>query len=102
MQKVIKCVAKASPKATVHWYKNDKKLNTTSCTGPDDKSCENVIYEVYEENPGSALHKTFTEQVLIIRSASYPRDQGEFICRAMNGVDPPAKSVINLDVLGMY
>ena len=86
----------------MHWYKNDKKLNTTSCTGQDDKSCENVIYEVYEENPGSALHKTITEQVLVIRSALYPRDQGEFECRAMNGVDQPAKLVFDLNVQGMY
>ena len=102
IQKVIKCVAKASPRPSANWYRNGKKLNITNCTSANDKSCENVIYEVYEENPGSALHTTFSTQVLKIRSVLYPRDQGKFVCKATNGYDPPAELDVELDVQGMY
>lgn len=100
-QKVIKCVAKASPRPSAIWYRNGKKLNSTNCTSANDKSCEDVIYEVYEENPSSALHTTYFIQVLKIRSALYPRDQGKFVCKATNGNDPPAELDFDLDVQGM-
>ena len=99
-QKVIKCVAKASPRPSADWYRNGKKLTSTNCTSANDKSCKNVIYEVYEENAGSALHTTYTIQVLKIRSALYPRDQGMFVCKATNGKDPPAELGFDLDVQG--
>ncbi|XP_078371752.1 hemicentin-1-like isoform X1 [Oculina patagonica] len=86
------------PKSDVHWYRNGRKLDVTKCTGPDDKSCEKIIYEVYEVNVKPALHTTFTEQVLKIRSAVYPRDHGKFECIATNGVDPSAKLAFDLDV----
>ena len=100
-QKVIKCVAKASPRPSAIWYRNGTKLNSTNCTSANDKSCEDVIYEVYEENPSSALHTTYFIQVLKIRSALYPRDQGKFVCKATNGNDPPAELDFDLDVQGM-
>ena len=102
MEKVIKCIAKASPKPNANWYRDGKKLDITNCTSPADKRCKNVIYEVYEEDPKSALYTTFTKQVLKIRSALYPRDQGKFDCIATNGVQPPAKLAFDLDVHGMY
>ena len=98
---MIKCIAKASPRPNVTWYRNGKELSTTNCTSPDDESCEDVIYEVYEENPVSALHTTFTIQVLKIRKALYPRDQGKFVCRATNGNDPSAELDFDLDVQSM-
>ncbi|XP_078371760.1 hemicentin-2-like [Oculina patagonica] len=97
-QKVIRCIARASPKPDANWYRNGKKLDVTNCTGPDDKNCENIIYEVYEEDPKPAIHTTFTEQVLKIRNALYPRDHGKFECIATNGVDPPADLAFDLDV----
>ena len=100
-QKIIKCVAKASPRPSANWYRNGKKLDITNCTSADDKSCENVIYEVYEENPSSALYTTFFIRVLKIRSALYPRDQGKFVCKATNGHDPPAELEFDLTVQGM-
>ena len=101
-EKVIKCIAKASPKSTAAWYRNGKKLNTTRCSPADQNSCQDVIYENYEENPDTPEHTTFTTQTLKIRSASYPRDQGEFKCVATNGYDPPGTLIIDLDVQGMY
>ena len=94
--KVIECVAKGSPKPKVTWYRNDKILNTTNCV-KDPKSCENVVYEVYEQ--GS--HPVYTIQVLKIQSALYPRDIAEFKCVASNGVSPNDEIIINLDVQGM-
>lgn len=101
-EKVIKCIAKASPRPSVNWYRNGKKLNVTNCTRIGDKSCDNVIYEVYDENPSSALHTTFGTQVLKIRSALYPRDQGKFVCKATNGNDPPVELEFDLNVQGMW
>ena len=100
--KFMKCMAKGSPKPKVTWYKNGKMLNTTNCVN-DPKSCENVVYEVYEEgNDLSGLHTTYTVQALKIRSALYPRDIGEFKCVASNGVSPNAEMIINLDVQGTF
>ena len=103
MEKVIKCVAKGAPKPNAAWYRNGKELNTTDChVTPNDKSCDDVIYEVYEDNPSSSLHSTYNTQVLKIRSALYPRDQGKFECIATNGQLPNYNLVIDLDVQGMY
>ncbi|KAJ7377501.1 Hemicentin-1 [Desmophyllum pertusum] len=99
MEKVLKCEAKGAPKPNAAWYRNGKELNTTDChVTPNDKSCDDVIYEVYEDNPSSSLHSTFNTQVLKIRSALYPRDQGKFECIATNGQLPNDNLVIDLDV----
>ena len=100
--KIIKCVAKGSPKPKVTWYRNGKMLNTTNCV-KDPKSCENVVYEVYEEGDDPfGLHTIYTVQVLKIRSVLYPRDIAEFKCVASNGVSPDDEIIINLDVQGMF
>ncbi|KAJ7377514.1 Hemicentin-1 [Desmophyllum pertusum] len=99
MEKVLKCVAKGAPKPNAAWYRNGKELNTTDChVTPNDKSCDDVIYEVYEDNPSSSLHSTYNNQVLKIRSALYPRDQGKFECIATNGQLPNDNLVIDLNV----
>ena len=47
----------------------------------DPKSCENVVYEIYEEGDDpSGLHTIYTVQVLKIRSVLYLRDIAEFKC----------------------
>lgn len=102
-EKVIKCVATASHKPDVNWYRKGKKLDTTKCTHPNDVSCQDIIYEVYEEKKPQVLQSTRarTIQVLKIRSALYPRDQGKFECIATNGHALPAKLIIDLDVQGI-
>ena len=99
---VIKCVAKGSPKPTVDWYRNGKKLNVTNCHTKS-QSCDKVAYEVYEEGyASSGLHIKFTVQVLRIRNVSYPRDVGDFKCVASNRVSPDAELIVSLDVQGIY
>ena len=100
---MIKCVATASHKPDVNWYRKGKKLDTTKCTHPNDVSCQDIVYEVYEERKPQALQSTRarTIQVLKIRSAMYPRDQGKFECIATNGHALPAKLIIDLDVQGI-
>ena len=100
-EKVVKCTAKASPKPDVAWYRNGKFLNITDCV-KDPKSCEKVDYEVYSEGEDSPQHTTYTKKVLKVRSALYPRDQGEFKCVALNGVPPPAELVIDFDIQGKF
>ena len=98
--KDIKCVTEGSPKPTVDWYRNGKKMNVTNCHS-NPQSCDKVDYEVYEEGDGSSgLHTIYTVQVLKIRSALYPRDVGEFKCVASNGVSPDAELIVSLDVQG--
>ena len=99
-RKVLTCLAKGSPKPNVTWYRDGNLLKTTDCRN-DSKSCENILYEVYEEGDGSALHTTYTEVVLVIRKALCPRDDGEFKCVASNGYLPSAELTIDLDVQGM-
>lgn len=100
-EKTLRCIAKASPKANITWYRHGKELqNTTSCSPSDEKECK-TVYETYEDDPTSALHTTFTKQVLQIHGAMYPRDQGEFKCIAMNGIGQPVELIIDLDILGM-
>ena len=99
--KDIKCVTEGSPKPTVDWYRNGKKMNVTNCHS-NPQSCDKVDYEVYEEGDGSSgLHTIHTVKVLKIRSALYPRDVGEFKCVASNGVSPDAKLIVSLDVQGI-
>ena len=101
MEKTLRCIAKASPKANVTWYRHGKELqNTTTCSTSDKDKCK-TVYEVYEDNPTSALHTTFTQHVLKIHSATYPRDEGEFKCIATNGIGQPAELIIDLNILGM-
>ena len=104
LEKVIKCVATASHKPDVNWYRKGKKLDTTKCKHPNDVSCQDIVYEVYEERKPQALQSTRarTIQVLKIRSALYPRDQGKFECIATNGHARPAKLIVDLDVQGNY
>ena len=65
--KYIKCETKGSPKPTVDWYRNGKKMNVTNCHS-NPQSCDKVDYEVYEERDGSSgLHTIYTVQVLKIR-----------------------------------
>ncbi|RMX55563.1 hypothetical protein pdam_00001670 [Pocillopora damicornis] len=98
-EKTLRCIAKASPKANITWYRHGKELqNTTSCSPSDEKECK-TVYEVYEDDPTSSLHTTFTKQVLQIHGAMYPRDQGEFKCIAMNGIGQPVELIIDLDIL---
>ena len=98
----IKCVAEGRPKPTVNWYRNGKKLNVTNCHTKS-QSCDKVAYEVYEEGDGSSgLHTISTVQVLKTRSASYPRDVGDFKCVASNEVSPDAELIVSLDVQGIY
>ena len=98
--KDIKCVTEGSPKPTVDWYRNGKKMNVTNCHS-NPQSCDKVDYEVYEEGDGSSgLHTIYTVQVLKIRSALYPRDVGDFKCVASNGVSPDAELIVSLDVQG--
>ena len=99
-EKILRCVAEGSPKPDVAWYRDGKKLNTTDCKN-DPKSCENIPYEVYEQGGDSALHTRYTDGVLKIRKALYPRDDGEFKCVASNGNLPNAELTIDLDVQGM-
>ena len=103
LEKVMKCMATASHKPDVAWYRNGKKLDTTDCATPNDVNCQNIVYEVYEERKPSVLQsaRARTIQVLKIRSALYPRDQGKFECIATNGHAPPAKLIVDLDVQGM-
>lgn len=102
-EKVIKCVATASHKPDVNWYRKGKRLDSTKCTHPNDVSCQDIVYEVYEEKKPQALQSTRarTIKVLKIRSALYPRDQGKFECIATNGHALPAKLIIDLDVQGI-
>jgi len=104
LEKVIKCVATASHKPDVNWYRKGKKLDTTKCTHPNDVSCQDIVYEVYEERKPQALQSTRarTIQVLKIRSALYPRDQGKFECIATNGHARPATLIVDLEVQGIY
>ena len=75
-------------------------MNVTNCR-TESQSCDQVVYEVYEEGDGSSgLHTIYTVQVLKIRSALYPRDVGEFKCVASNGVSPHAELIVSLDVQG--
>ena len=98
--KAIKCVAQGAPKPMVNWYRNGKKMNVTKCH-TESQSCDQVVYEVYEEGDGSSgLHTVHTVQVLKIRSALYPRDVGDFKCVASNGVSPDAEFIVSLDVQG--
>ena len=99
-EKILRCVAKGSPKPDVAWYRDGKKLNTTDCK-IDPKSCENILYEVYEQGDDSSLHTIYTDGVLKIRKALYPRDDGEFKCVASNGNSPSAELAFDLDVQGM-
>lgn len=97
-------MATASHKPEVSWYRKGRKLDTTDCTTANDVRCHGIAYEVYEERiKPFALQsiRARTIQVLKIRSALYPRDQGQFECVATNGHAPPAKLVIDLDVRGM-
>lgn len=97
-------MATASHKPIVTWYRNGKKLDNTDCAASaNDVRCQDIVYEVYEERTPFALQSTRarTIQVLKIRSASYPRDQGMFECVATNGHAAPAKLIIDLDVRGM-
>ena len=70
-------------------------MNVTNCH-TESQSCDQVVYEVYEEGVGSL----YTVQVLKIRSALYPRDVGDFKCVASNGVSPDAELSVSLDVQG--
>jgi len=96
-EKIVRCIAKGTPKPSVAWYRNDKHLNATNCT-KDPKSCENIDYEVYTEGDESSLHTSYTTGVLKIRSALYPRDQAKFKCVASNGVQPPAELILDFNV----
>ena len=99
--KVFKCKAKGHPKPTAEWYRGGEKLNATNCYA-NPQSCDKVDYEVYEEGDGSSgLHTIYTVQVLKIRSALYPRDDGDFKCVASNGVLPDDEWIISLDVQGI-
>ena len=100
-KKVIKCIATATHKPDVNWYRNGKMLDTVKCSSSNDVRCHGIVYEVYEE-PGK--HKPSgntarTIKVLKIRSAVYPRDQGKFECVATNGHAAPARLIIDLNVL---
>ena len=48
------------------------------------------------------LHPIYTDQVLRIRNASYPRDVGDFKCVASNRLSPDAELIVSLDVQGIY
>jgi len=98
-EKIVKCVARAAPKPSLAWYRNDKQLNITNCT-KDPKSCENIDYEVYIEGDDSAAHTSYTTGVLKLRSALYPRDQARFKCVASNGVQPPAELILDFNIQG--
>ena len=94
-------MAEGFPKPTVDWYRNGEKMNVTNCR-TESQSCDQVVYEVYEEGDGSSgLHTIYTVQVLKIRSALYPRDVGDFKCVASNGVSPDAELIVSLDVQGI-
>ena len=99
-EKILTCLATGSPKPNVTWYRDGKQLKITDYKN-DPKSCENILYEVYEEGDVSALHTTYTTGVLEIRKTLYPRDDGEFKCVASNGNLPSAELTIDLDVQGM-
>lgn len=97
--KILKCIAKGTPKPNVTWYRKDKQLHSKR-TVNDRKSCKDTAYEVYEENEEtSGLHTLYTVQVLRIGSVLYPRDQGEFKCVASNGVSD-VQAVLHLQVQG--
>ena len=98
--KAFRCVAKGSPKPDVTWYREGKQLNTTDCKN-DPKSCENILYEVYEFGKGSALHNTYTDGILKIRKTLYQRDNGEFKCVTSNGYLPSPELCIDLNVQGI-
>ena len=99
-ERIVKCIARAAPKPSVAWYRNDKQLNTTNCT-KDPKSCENIDYEVYIEGDDSEKHTSYTTGVLKVRSALYPRDQAKFKCVASNDVPPLAELTLDFNVQGM-
>ena len=101
--KILKCIAKGAPKPNITWYRKDKQLRIHSKRRVNDrKSFKDTAYEVYEENEEtSGLYTLYTVQVLRIRSALYPRDQGEFKCVASNGVSD-AQVVLHLQVQGEH
>ena len=99
-QKIVKCEAKGSPKPDVTWYREGKRINGTEC-GKYPNDCEGVAYEIYEEGETSPQHTPWTVAVLKIRSALYPRDQGEFKCIASNGNPPSPEKTFTFDVQGM-
>ena len=99
--KIVKCIAKGSPKPNVTWYRNNKKLSTKQSVKVP-RSCREFAYEVYEEgNDSFGVHSTYTNHVLKIRSVLYPRDHAqEFKCVASNGILPDAELIIDFHVQG--
>ena len=100
--KIVKCIAKGSPKPTVTWYRNNKKLSTKKSV-KDPRSCKDFAYEVYEEgNDSSGVHTPYTIQVLKIRSVLDARHHEEFKCVASNGILPDAELIVNFHVPGTF
>ena len=90
-------ISKANGRLVQKWRENEIVTNCRT----ESQSCDQVVYEVYEEGDGSSgLHTIYTVQVLKIRSALYPRDVGDFKCVASNGASPDAELIVSLYVRG--